>query len=229
MFKNLKELQMRPKPDLIGQTFGRLTVISETNRNKHNHIQWLCLCSCGKNTIASTTSLKHQNTTSCGCYGNECRTINTRTHGMRHTKIYTVWCNIISRCYDSNHKSWENYGGRGIIVCDQWIKSFESFFTDMGDIPFKNAQIDRINNNGNYEPSNCRWATAKQNCLNRSSTHFITHNGITLALTQWADKYNLARNTLYNRLKKGMDMELALTTKPLQTRKNTKRVAAEIF
>lgn len=204
---------MRPKPQLIGQVFGRLTVIGEAERSKHNHIQWYCECSCGKVTIVTTACLKTGNTISCGCYGDECRLVNARTHGMRRTKVYVTWCQMIARCLDQNSISYKNYGGRGISICDRW-RQFNNFFADMGDRPFKNAQIDRIDNEGNYEPGNCKWSTPAENALNRRSTRYITYNGETLAIAQWTKRFGIARSTLQNRLNRGWSVEKALTESP---------------
>lgn len=208
---------MRPKPQLVGQVFGRLTVIGEAERNKYSHIQWYCECSCGKTTTVPTSCLTSGNTASCGCYGDECRLVNSRTHGMRQEKVYTNWCQMIARCTDKNSTSYSNYGGRGITVCDRWLR-FKNFFEDMGNRPFNGASIDRVNNEGNYEPGNCKWSTSAEQARNRRNSRHITYKGETLIFDDWAARFGIARATLWNRLKNGLSFDEALT-KPIQGKK----------
>jgi hypothetical protein len=119
------------------------------------------------------------------------------------------------RCYDPKGLGFAHYGHRGIVVCDRWKHSFENFHEDMGDPP-PNMTIDRIDNDGNYEPKNCRWATDKQQMRNRQNTRFLTHNGITLSVPDWADKIGIDRNSLGYRIRTGWSVHRALTTPPRQ-------------
>lgn len=125
---------------------------------------------------------------------------NTRTHKSE----YCAWVNIRHRCTNPKHAAYPKYGGRGITVCKTWLDSFDNFFADMGPKPNAKMSIDRIDNNGNYEPSNCRWATRLQQQLNRSVTRLITINGKTQSLSEWAKETGLNTTTLHSRLKVGI-------------------------
>ena len=122
---------------------------------------------------------------------------------------------MIQRCTNPNNSAYHNYGGRGIRVCDRWLKSFEDFYVDMGERPSLEYSIDRINNNGNYEPDNCRWASRSEQANNRRNNVFRTYKGETLTLTQFAHKYNIHRVSLFNRIASGMSIEEAIE-KPIQ-------------
>lgn len=152
--------------DLSGLKFGRLTVIERVKNKKSVQALWLCKCDCGNTKIVLSSSLRKCYTTSCGCYKNEVNTINATKHGLSHTHEYTTWKNIIARCTKHEHKLYKYYGGRGIKVCDRWM-NFLSFFEDMGERPTSKHSIDRINNDGNYEPSNCKWSTKQEQAINR--------------------------------------------------------------
>ena len=129
------------------------------------------------------------------------RGYNRTTHGMKYTPEYVSWNAMKGRCLNKNDPAFKNYGGRGIKVCARWKKSFENFFADMGPRPSLDYGIDRINNNGNYEPSNCRWATAKEQSSNKRTTVLLTHNGLTLTMAEWARRLGITRTGLWQRLK----------------------------
>lgn len=130
----------------------------------------------------------------------------------RWTQEFRAWRQMRSRCYDSNMNGYENYGGRGISVCDRWIDSFENFLADMGRKPSPKHSLDRINNDGNYEPSNCRWASKLEQDNNRRTNRFLELNGKRMTLAQWARSLNINVVSLSSRLRKGWSVEKALTT-----------------
>lgn len=154
--------------DMMGKKFGKLTVIKLVGlKSTDNHLLWECICECGvvKNVRGQYLRAGQK---SCGCLVAEMASKTHKTHGMRFTKIWSTWHSMIQRCskeYDTQHR---DYGGRGISVCERWLK-FENFYADMGDIP-EGMTLDRKNNDGNYEKKNCRWATRKEQCRNRRNS-----------------------------------------------------------
>jgi len=153
---------------LENQQFGRLTALNPTQkRTKDKHILWNCVCSCGKNTVVISKNLLNGNTKSCGCLRKEKTGLLNYRNGIKSHYMYKAWAGMKTRCYNPKTKTWKYYGAKGIKVCEKWRKSFEIFLSDMGERP-KGLSLDRINNNGNYEPDNCRWATPKEQRNNRS-------------------------------------------------------------
>lgn len=162
---------MRKKIDLAGMQFGNLRVLGEAGRSLHQgEVLWKCACSCGKETVVRGQLLRSGGTKSCGCLRGEAAAVSSATHGhtrnYRSSPTYKTWCSMLYRCQDPNYRQAEYYAGRGIRVCDRW-QVFENFLADMGERP-EGKTLDRFpDNNGNYEPGNCRWATAKQQVANR--------------------------------------------------------------
>lgn len=186
--------------NLSGKKFGKLSVI-EFYGTKNKCSVWTCRCDCGTVKQVRGNLLTFGSVKSCGC------TSVNRTHGMTKTKEYKAWRTIISRCHNITDKGYFRYGERGIRVCDRWRSSFVDFFMDMGKSPSPTHSIDRIDNNGNYEPSNCRWATAKEQANNRRNNCFISFNDSIKTITGWADHYNIDVNTLRWRLSRGWSLK----------------------
>lgn len=134
-----------------------------------------------------------------------------RTHGLTKSREYRIYCLMKGRCRNPNTPGYKNYGGRGIKVCDRWINSFENFLADIGNSPSNEYSLDRINNDGNYEPGNCRWATRKQQTNNKRGNSIIEHNGIKLTVAQWAEKLNMNPDLIYRRLYRGWTATQSLT------------------
>ena len=198
--------------DLTHQKFGRLTVLKQAPERKSGELTWLCLCECGELATVRGYYLRSGHTTSCGCAAKERWTLEVTKHNGCGTPEYTVYRSMLQRCNDPNYKSYPRYGGRGISVCEAWQESFPQFLQDMGPRPTAKHTIERIDNDGDYEPGNCRWATRKEQAFNRSRTHRVTMHGITKSLKEWSETMGLPYKTVHQRVKRGMDYEKALTT-----------------
>lgn len=178
--------------DISGKKFGRLTVIRKVPRPlnlKSSNARWECICDCGKIVNVISANLRNGTSSSCGCYKKEVTSMVKRTHGQssyNKTSEYQAWKGMKYRCYNKKGDHYHLYGGRGIIVCDRWLNSFENFLQDMGKKPSSKHSLDRINNNGNYEPSNCRWATDNEQRRNNSRNVFLDYNGKRYVLTDLA-------------------------------------------
>lgn len=192
--------------DLIGQKFNRWTVINRAD-NRGKHIFWLCKCDCGNSGIINGHSLRIQGSKSCGCYAKE--NPNRLTHGMSHTKIHSKWLQMKDRCGNPKYKNYDNYGGRGIKVCDKWFNSFEKFYEDVGESykkhckkhGEKNTTLDRFpDQNGNYCLENTRWATMKVQCNNKTNNVLLKYKGKTKTLMEWTVKLNLNYKIMHQRL-----------------------------
>jgi hypothetical protein len=195
----------REVKNLLGQRFGRLVVVSLAERNRHHQPQWLCQCDCGQSVIIRGCSLTSQNTRSCGCLLREVKV----KHGMSQSPTYQSWSNMIARCTYPNDSEWQRYGGRGIKVGERWL-NFENFLLDMGQRP-EGTTLDRLDPNADYCSQNCRWATPTEQANNRRNSHFLTFDGVTKTLSEWATVLGINRTTLSYRLKMGWSLEQAFT------------------
>lgn len=205
--------------DLAGKTFGRLTVISR-GPNIGRHVQWKCRCECGKETLVTSTNLVSNRSRSCGCLHIEAVT----THGKTTCREYSAWVSMKSRCYTTSNIGFKYYGARGITVCERWLHSFENFVTDMGAKPGNEYSLDRIDPNGNYCPENCRWATRDVQDNNRRNNKFVTFDGKTQTVSQWAKEKGIVKTTILGRIKWGWPIKDALTWKPVRGRVNPSHV-----
>lgn len=166
--------------------------IIKLTKRENGHQYALYLCACGKEKETRVKHVESGATKTCGCR------FTAFTHGMSQTDTYHTWENMKARCLNSKNTHYENYGGRGITVCERWMK-FENFLEDMGERP-ENKTLDRVDNDGNYEPSNCRWATKKQQQSNRKVTRFVSYKGKKRVLSELVDELGLKYNTVNSRI-----------------------------
>lgn len=189
--------------DLTGQKFGYVTAIRASGKDTQGRLVWLCVCKCGNKCRRAARQLKTGRTVSCGCFFKQ------RRGGMCDSKSYPIWRSMLQRCRTKSSKSYKHYGGRGIMVCNRW-KRFKNFLADMGEKP-EGMSIDRINNDGNYEPANCRWATTKEQARNYRKNVKISMNGKTLCVTDWASILKIPEKRIFQRLSMGWSPKAALT------------------
>lgn len=200
------------RDSILSLRFGRIVIVEYIPGRAGLHPKALCRCDCGSHEMVFIDNLRRGVTRSCGCLNDQIRvSVNTR-HGMTGTREYTSWRSMLQRCYDQKSDAYANYGGRGIQVCDSWRQSFERFFAFMGERPSRHSLDRWPNQNGNYEPGNCRWANRTQQSQNRRSNRLLTHGGETKTVAEWASITGLPYSTLFARIhRRGWDTEMALT------------------
>lgn len=200
--------------DMTGKEIGRLRVVGRAGFTPKGQAIWSCLCLCGKETLVRGADLRNGHTQSCGClFAERAREVAARaniTHGLSNTVVYRAWKSMRERCGRPSHNQYADYGGRGIQVCDRW-HTFTNFVADMGHPPPKTS-LDRIDNNGDYEPANCRWATASEQQNNRRSTVKHAINGVEKSVSQWARDAGLSPACVFQRLRAGWLFERAIST-----------------
>jgi hypothetical protein len=205
--------------DLTGKKFGRLTALYDVGKNVRGRI-WRCICECGTELDGVATYLKNGHKKSCGCLHADSAKLaglKTRTHGYTTvdkkwtSSEYAIWQSMKSRCINPKNASYKHYGGRGIVICEQWLK-FENFIQDMGNRPSAKHSLDRINTNGNYEPTNCRWADQMQQAQTRTNVRAITAFGETLTSAMWSRRTGIKAEAIRNRIDAGWSAEDALST-----------------
>lgn len=202
---------MSRRDDLSGKKYGRLLVVEMAQqRSSSKKVMWVCKCDCGNEVTVIGSALKNGNTASCGCLHKEGVRKLFTTHGRSKTVEYHIWQGMMKRCYKPYVYAYPHYGGRGIKVCSEW-QDFENFYRDMGEKPEWANSIDRINNDADYSPDNCRWATQKDQCRNKRNNHYLTLKGETKSAAEWAEMLSINVNTIYTRINHlGWDTERAL-------------------
>lgn len=192
---------MAKPTNIIGSTFGRLTVISRSMNTSGGKATWECICACGNTKVVIGENMRMGRTKSCGCWNIEVASASSRTHGKSRTLIYMIWTSMKQRCENPNNKDYKEYGGRGVKVCDEW-HIFEKFLNDMGEKP-KGLSLDRKDVNGDYCKDNCRWATNDEQANNTRQNVNINYKDKTQTLSQWAKELNLNYGTINSRYRKG--------------------------
>lgn len=196
--------------DITNETFGYWTVIKRDGKDKWGKTTWICQCECkGENSIRSLTrkELKFKMVKSCGCKPKESKY--EIYPDMTISEEYRAWYSMRERCYNIRNQSFKDYGGRGITVCDRWLNSFVNFYDDMGDRPGREYSIERVNNNGNYEPNNCKWATKKEQARNSRNAKLSMMKANRIREFYWAgiktkelaDMFGVSKYTIYSIIK----------------------------
>jgi len=184
-----------------GERVGRLTLLKSFVENRCRH--WLCRCDCGRQIIVAQSKLRSGNTQSCGCLRRELISARRTTHGMRNSVEYNTWRSMRRRCNNPNDSAYANYGGRGITVYPTWNDNFEAFYSDVGPRPNPKMTLDRIDNNGNYEPGNVRWATRATQNNNRRNNVFVVVDGRTSRLSDAAKELGISYSAAHNKMWRG--------------------------
>ena len=197
--------------NIAGKKFNKLTAISfDSVSNSGNH-KWLFSCECGNKKVILKSHAKSGHTKSCGCYNSDLTIKRNTKHNnckrIGRSKAYSTWSSIKKRCYNFNQSNYERYGARGIKVCDKWVESFENFLEDMGEPPTAEHSIDRINNNGDYEPSNCKWSSVEEQANNKRNSIIITFNNKKQTLAQWCRELNLNYKSTYKKVRNNKSIE----------------------
>jgi len=204
----------------LGQRFGRLTVVSRAENTKAGQARWECICKCGKNTVVVSQYLRGSKIKSCGCLRKEKLKTGTIKHGESKTRLYGIWETIKRRLNEKKRKDYRHYGGRGILICDDWKNDFRSFRNWALSNGYRdNLTIDRIDNNKGYFPANCRWVDMKTQANNKRTNRYITYNGKTKTFAEWGQEIGGSATLIRDRIDKlGWSIEKALTT-PVKRKK----------
>jgi hypothetical protein len=205
-----KETTMK-KVEMIGKEFGKWTVLEEVEK-RNNKRAFMCRCDCGKKYVVMGDNLRNGTSVWCMSCSSKIKGTKHNTHGMTYTRVFKIWAGMVQRCTKPYHIAYKSYGAKGVKVCPEWENSFEVFLKDMGEPPTEDHQIDRINNNGNYEPGNCRWASRKVQQNNRSNNVLITFKGETHSIAEWSKLVGIGETTLHWRMKAGWSHEKVLST-----------------
>lgn len=208
--------------NLLGRRFFLLTVLEfkgyEVASGQRLAV-WLCRCDCGSERTARASALLRGTCKSCGCLQRSIRSSSHKKHGGSLDREYRIWHTMKQRCLNPKNVGYHRYGGRGITVCDSWAANYSSFIRDMGPAPSEKHSIERIDNNGNYEPGNCRWATAKEQCRNKSDNRYVIIDGNTMTLIRACEIFQINYETARHRLLRGWDIKKTFLTAPRPKRK----------
>lgn len=206
---------MSDSNSLVGKIFGKLEVLSEAEPIRYKCgllcARSVCKCECGKTIVTQNRYLKRAGKTSCGCSNRKTGPPTRHGHASFNapSSTYQIWANMLQRCYNSKLPNYKDYGGRGIKVCDRWKSSFESFLVDMGERPIGKS-LDRFpNNDGDYEPHNCRWATRSEQARNTRQNHVLTVRGKTGCIADLCEQFEIDHELVRARLKRGWEIEMA--------------------
>ena len=207
--------------NLTGLQFGKLTVLGRLPHEPHKPLRWECQCDCGNIVYIKTANIYKQR--SCGCAGRETRKKNfldkAERFGSSKDRLYRVWLGMRYRCFYQKDKYYMDYGGRGITICDEWLGpegytnfrlwAYQNGYDDTAS--FQQCTLDRIDVNGNYEPTNCRWVDIKSQANNKRNTPYYTIGDITKSLSEWCDTFGVSHSLVSSRVRRGWDIERALT------------------
>jgi hypothetical protein len=175
---------------MIGQTFGRWTVIDFAFKDSHSKKYFICKCECGESRAVYSCDLSSGKSISCGCYRAERLLEFNLSHGLSKSLDYKAWQTMIQRCTNKKVLAYKHYGAKGVTICDRWLR-YENFLEDMGERPSRKHQLDRIDTFSGYSPSNCRWTSAKENSRNRRNNHLVTIDGLTMCMSAMAEHKNI--------------------------------------
>ena len=189
--------------DISGMRFGKMVAIERYEKQGSRWL-WLCKCDCGKEKPSLISHLLNGSTISCGCKKGKNRVTHGQSATGKRTKVYGTWSSMKYRCSNPKDKFYKSYGGRGIKVCDEWKNDFLSFYNYIGEPPSKIHQIDRIDNDGNYEPGNVRWALPVENACNKRTNIKLIYNNEPMTLKEYSMAINVNYSTLYNQYRKGI-------------------------
>lgn len=203
--------------DLTGQRFGRLSVVCKCGSDKYGAALWQCKCECGKTVTKRGSALRAGHAKSCGCLHDELSSLRmaeqNRTHAMSNTRLYEIWSDLKRRCSNPNHRAFDRYGGRGIKFCAEWAEFLPFYVWSVANGYSETLTIERVDNDGDYCPENCRWATRKDQANNKSITVFYELDGVKYTLPQLCEKCGISYGTLYTRINKhGWSVKAAITT-----------------
>lgn len=193
----------------VGDKYGKWTVTGPNKMGKQTSMT-PCRCECGTERLVIPADLRMGRSKNCGCVRRATVAKNNYIHGHSSTREHVVWLGMIARCTNKRHSHYAIYGGKGVVVCKRWMDSFTDFIADMGWPPSNKHSIDRIDNEGNYEPGNCRWATAKQQQRNKTKTVKITKDGVTKSVMEWSEITGIKYGTIMGRIKRGWPKDTLL-------------------